>query len=111
MANNAINNMNILAYFALASALLISVTVKAEGMGESFTSFAGFQLGAVKLANIQSQLGNAKVVNTRLQFAMPFLMVLSCSSLGRWMGQNIVSEVSGLPRKLNADHARSGRQH
>jgi hypothetical protein len=56
--------MNMLAYIALSSALLISVTAKAEGVGEIFTSFAGFQLGAVKLANIQNQLGTAKVVET-----------------------------------------------
>lgn len=59
-----VNNMNILAYIALASALLISVTARAEGIGEKFTSFAGFQLGAVKLANIQDQLGATKVVET-----------------------------------------------
>jgi len=56
--------MNILAYIALASALLISVTAKAAAVGERFTSFAGFQLGAVTLADIQNQLGTTKVVET-----------------------------------------------
>ena len=56
--------MNILACTALASALFICVTAKAEGLGDKFTSFAGFQLGAVKLADIQNQLGVTKVVET-----------------------------------------------
>ena len=56
--------MNKLAYTALASTLLISVTVKAEGLGERFTTFAGFQLGAVKLSDIQNKLGAVKVVET-----------------------------------------------
>ena len=60
----AVNNMRILAYIALASTLLISITARAEDVGDKFTSFAGFQLGAVKLANIQSKLGAAKVVET-----------------------------------------------
>jgi len=60
----AVNKMRILAYIALALTLLISATAKAEDMGERLTSFAGFQLGAVKLANIQRKLGAAKVVET-----------------------------------------------
>lgn len=40
--------MNIFAYLVLVSALLINVTVKAEGVGEGFTSFAGFELGGVE---------------------------------------------------------------
>jgi len=56
--------MRIPAYFALASTLLISITVRAQDVGDKFTSFAGFQLGSVNLANIQSKLGTAKVVET-----------------------------------------------
>ena len=61
----AVKNMNILVYIALATVLFISATAKAEGVGEKFTSFAGFQLSAVKLIDIQNQLGAAKVVETR----------------------------------------------
>ncbi len=56
--------MRILAYIALASTLIISITARAEDVGDKFTSFAGFQLGAVKLANIQSKLGAVKIVET-----------------------------------------------
>ncbi len=57
-------NMNILTYIALATTLLIGTTAKAQNMGEKFTSFADFQLGTVKLSNIQDQLGVAEVVET-----------------------------------------------
>lgn len=56
--------MKILAYLVLVSALLASVTAQAEGVGERFTSFGGFELGAVKLADIQNQLGKVTVVET-----------------------------------------------
>ncbi len=56
--------MTKLAYIALASTLLISFTVKAESLGERFTTFAGFQLGAVKLSDIQNKLGAVKLVET-----------------------------------------------
>src|SRR5690554_945360 len=60
----AFNTMKILAYLVLVSALLASVTAQAEGVGEKFTSFGGFELGAVKLADIQNQLERVTVVET-----------------------------------------------
>ncbi len=56
--------MNMLAYILLISTLLFGVTAKAETMGEKFTSFAGFELGSVRLADIQNKLGKAKIVET-----------------------------------------------
>jgi len=56
--------MRALSLFLFVSTLLITFMAKAEGLVEGFRSFAGFELGTVKLADVQNQLGKVKVVET-----------------------------------------------
>ncbi len=56
--------MRTLACFIFIITFVINSTAKAEEVGGKYTSFAGFELGAVTLANIQKELGQAKVVET-----------------------------------------------
>lgn len=56
--------MRILACSVCLAVLLLGSNAKAEDVGAKFTSFAGFELGTVTLADIQRALGSARVVET-----------------------------------------------
>lgn len=60
----AVKTMRTLVYFIFIALFVISFTVNAEGVGEKFTSFTGFELGAVRLADIQNKLGQVKILET-----------------------------------------------
>jgi hypothetical protein len=56
--------MRTLKYFVFIFILCLSVSAEAEDVGAKFTSFAGFELGTVTLADVQRKLGPTQLVET-----------------------------------------------
>ena len=56
--------MRTLSYFVCIFILCLSISAEAKDVGAKYTSFAGFDLGTVTLADVQRKLGPAQLVET-----------------------------------------------